>query len=230
MSYLLATVFLCVPLAFSDFFHLVHIPIVLESFGVYEGAKLAIAAFILLLAVFFRSLAPHKQDFFECHSGLLITFGTIFSIFAIHVFQGAIPFAEFFGVAPFFSGFFWTFLFFPLLVLTSQLPKRSMLPLEASAFIALALVLAYAGIQWSGYDPIAYDIPFESGRVFSTLGNPNSYAIYCLLFLPQILLGYRTRWKWLAGLTLFAAIAISGSLSVFFLAGLCIAGALCYEA
>ncbi len=104
------------------------------------------------------------------------------------------------------------------------------MPYEKSALAGLVLVLAYAGIQRIGLDPIDYGISFESGRVFSTLGNPNTFAIYCLLFLPLVTLGYRSRWRWLAVLLILSGIAASGSASVFALAVAFLAWAVCYLA
>ena len=230
MSYLLAAIFLLVPLAFSHFFLLLSIPVTFEHFGAYEGLKIAVATCILLIAILYRGFFADSKRFFKGQGGLLIAWGSMVMVFLVHIFQWAKLSSEFFGTPPFLSGFFWMLLLLFLLALASQLPKNSLRPLEISGAIALLLVVVYAGMQWAWYDPISYDIPFESDRVFSTLWNPNSYAIYCLLFLPYILLGNASRWKWCIALLLFVAIAISASFSIFFLAGACIAWCLCYEA
>ncbi len=230
MSYLLAAIFLVVPLAFSHFLLLFSVPVTFEYFGVYEGLKLAVVTFLLLMAMVYRGFFAQSGRFFDGQSGLFVAWGSMAVVYLVHVLQWAQFSFEFFGTPPFLSGFFWMFLLLFLLALASQLPKKSLLPLEIAGATALILVVAYAWVQWAWYDPISYDIPFESDRIFSTLWNPNSYAIYCLLFLPYILLGSASRWKWLIALVLFAAIAISGSFSIFFLAGACIAWCLCYEA
>lgn len=99
-----------------------------------------------------------------------------------------------------------------------------------ASFAALFFVSLYAVVQKIGLDPIEYGTSFGESRVFSTIGNPNSLALYHLLFLPIVLLGQNQRWKWLVGFVMLGIIFITGSLSLFFIACLFYAGALCYVA
>lgn len=149
---------------------------------------------------------------------------------AIHVFLGAGFRTEFFGTAPFFSG--WGTLVFVagLAILLSQLNSLALEKLRGTIWLALVLAGAYALVQGFGFDPVSYGMPFGEERVFSTLGNPNSFAIYLLLHFPLLLLGCRSVWKWPMAIILLVAIAATGSFSILFLAAMFCVGAICYAA
>lgn len=72
MSYLLAAIFLVVPLAFSHFLLLFSVPVTFEYFGVYEGLKLAVVTFLLLMAMVYRGFFAQSGRFFDGQSGLFV--------------------------------------------------------------------------------------------------------------------------------------------------------------
>lgn len=148
----------------------------------------------------------------------------------IHLFLGAEFRTEFFGVFPFFSGWYTFVLVAGLAVFLSQLTADALSRIRVVVFGTLVLTGIYAVVQWYGLDPVSYGMPFGEGRVFSTLGNPNSFAIYLLLHLPLLLLGCRTVWKWLAAVALLIGIAATGSFSILFLAGMFCVGTICHAA
>ncbi len=89
--------------------------------------------------------------------------------------------------------------------------------------------MIYGILQYIGLDPISYDLPFEEGRVFSTLGNANTFAIFLLLFLPVTLLGFRGYLRIGAALVLLMTIFATGSLSASVVALLTITWTICYR-
>lgn len=150
--------------------------------------------------------------------------------FVVHVLLGALPRSEFLGIDPFYTGFLLPCIMALFLVFLSQLTWKSLRTVESALFAALFFSGAYGALQWFGWDPISYGLPFGENRVFSTLGNPNSFAIYLVLHLPLVLLGSRNKWRWGIALLLLSGIAATGSFSILFLAGLFVAGAICHEA
>lgn len=81
----------------------------------------------------------------------------------------------------------------------------------------------YAVLQYFSIDPIDYVVPFESGRVFSTLGNANMLAGYLVLLLPFILERDFRYWRAALCFGILLGVMITGSWTMFALGlGYCV--------
>lgn len=84
MTYLLAAIFFGVPLVFSHFFLLFHVPIVFDQFGNYEGPKLVLLTVLLILAAVFLISDPIRRLSFRKYFGLVIASITVVSVWILH--------------------------------------------------------------------------------------------------------------------------------------------------
>ena len=113
-------------------------------------------------------------------------------------------YARFEGLVSFFS--YAALFFLAVQVLRTAGRRRA---LARSAVLAGAFVAFYAILQYLGLDPIHWGqpTPFESGRAFSTMGNPEflgTYLVLPLLVAPALALTEdRTGWRVAYGLCFF---------------------------
>ena len=112
-------------------------------------------------------------------------------------------YARFEGLISFFS--YAALFFLAVQVLRTAGQRRA---LARSAVLAGALVAFYGVLQYLGLDPITWgQLPFASGRAFSTFGNPDllgTYLVLPLLVAPALALTEdRTGWRVAYGLCFF---------------------------
>jgi O-antigen ligase len=180
VNFLLLAVIFLVPVYFAFFY---------EIFSVFVLYKIAIlrilvsAAFILWLAkVFLEGKIAYRAGKYIFLSGLLLSLSWFVSSFF-----SADPALSFWGSFNRQEGFwslFFYLLFFFLLILSLK-NFVQVRRLAGAVLASVSVVCLYGLAQFFSFDPLKWAEPFSAtGRIFSTLGQPNFLGHFLILTVP----------------------------------------------
>lgn len=175
--YIIAWIFVCIPLMHSYIFNMFGISFPIQVDGNYEFTKVMIFQILMWIAIAVFFLKAKKEIIIPMSILILLTLLIVSNMFSFS----------------FFTSFFWnntkahsSILFINLLWLFVILihTKKSVVQKLVPIIIGTSMIVALIGIK-EYYFP-SFDYANLSNRALSTLGHPNYLALYIWMILPLV--------------------------------------------